>query len=53
MNDARKQTLREKWNRLGKGPQTLIVGVGMLIVGLLLFNWGAAIGEAIFFATHD
>lgn len=47
------ETVREKWNRIGKGPRILIVIVVMIILGLLLFNWGAAIGEAVYLALHD
>ncbi|MEE4302546.1 MAG: hypothetical protein V2J19_00220 [Wenzhouxiangella sp.] len=47
------ESIKEKWNRIGKGPQRLIVVVGMMILGLLLFHWGTVIGEAIYLATHD
>ncbi|WP_181918949.1 hypothetical protein [Wenzhouxiangella sediminis] len=47
------ETIRQKWNRIGKGPQRLIMGVGMIILGLLLFHWGTEIGEAIYLALHD
>lgn len=47
MNDWKK-----KWSRLSKPVRVSLCTFGIVLGSVLLFNWGRAIGEAIYLATR-